>query len=227
MFTLRKGLLLFVMIFSVATIFAGNSEDDGVIKYTSSYFPFDTTKVLHYKSSFGDAVSSTIKEGDHYRIQNDSDNFKYGQKFIINENGLFVCHTEQKLDMFFVVSAHKKISYPMPLLQIPFPLSENDKWTFDGIEIEGTDTTKVQITGRLVDEDGIDTEAGDFDCIEIELEIKSETGSKTIVNEWLAEGIGIVKIQVQAEGKGIMGLAMKMLGLNEIDFELTKIETKI
>jgi len=86
-----------------------------------------------------------------------------------------------------------------------------------------TDTTAITVKGRAIEEEEIEVPAGKFNTIKIEIVVADREDHKTTFTQWLAKGIGSVKMNVNIEGHGIIQLAMSILGYDEVDSELKEI----
>jgi hypothetical protein len=92
------------------------------------------------------------------------------------------------------------------------------------LETSGSDTSLLTIEGEVLAEELIFTPAGQFLCLKVQQKVETVGGSSSIVTEWLAPNIGIVKSHSVLEGKGFTGLVQKVFGLDEITFELARVE---
>jgi len=63
-----------------------------------------------------------------------------------------------------------------------------------------TDTTAITVKGRAIEEEEIEVPAGKFNTIKIEIVVADREDHKTTFTQWLAKGIGSVKMNVNIEG---------------------------
>lgn len=80
-------------------------------------------------------------------------------------------------------------------------------------------------TGKIIGLDTVVTDAGKFETMKIETIIKSSEGTRNIMTEWFARGIGMVKTHLVIEGNGFASFIKDVLGYGNIDFELEKISS--
>jgi hypothetical protein len=110
-------------------------------------------------------------------------------------------------------------------LRFPFPLSINDNWNWNGVEyIDGEDPDTIFVSGKVLGEELVETEAGNFDCVKFQIDIrKKKSGSHTKFYEWRTPKIGLVKLEAFIDSKGFIGTIINLLGYDEMKFELKKI----
>lgn len=184
--------------------------------FGAEYLPLTANMGFKFKSNAGETIATVEQDNRGVAITYDAPNFTYKQSLFKTDKGIYLTRTETSALIFF----GNDISYPEPVLRIPFPLKAGDSWQWEGLETEDEDTTRLTIRGKALGEEIIETSGGKFSCLRIELEVSSENGSQNKVNEWFAPGIGLVKSHAKMEGSGITYILQKMLGLNEITFEL-------
>lgn len=187
------------------------------------YFPLKINKTMIYKSNFGETKSHVEMKDGEIIVINESDDFKYVQNFLLKDDGIYITKTEQHLEVFLFISSEAKIKYNEPALRIPMPLSNLSTWRWEGVEYKDNDSSNIIIEGRYKGIEEIITPAGSFNCVNIELNVESEHGSKSVVNEWLAPNVGLVKLHAEIEGAGLLGVLQDILGYDEIYFELQEI----
>ena len=227
-----KRFIVLIVIIPAAYLFTGyislNGDEEGdksadTRNFGFEYFPLSVGKTLVYDSNFGETRSEVKSIDNELTIINESDDFKYIQRFIVKDDGIYITQTEHHLDVFLFISSEAEIKYNEPALRIPIPFNEKSQWEWTGTEYKDNDTSAISIKGKYLERVELDTKAGKFDCVKIELKVESETGSKSIVNEWLAPGIGLVKLHAKIDGKGLIGVLQSILGFDEINFELKEI----
>ncbi|MEZ6184596.1 MAG: hypothetical protein R3F62_06235 [Planctomycetota bacterium] len=85
------------------------------------------------------------------------------------------------------------------------PLAVGQSWTWSGRVNAIKGEQKVQVSR----EETLETPAGSFDCLVVEIEFTGEDDSKGTITRWLAKGVGIVKdvstlktaaVEVRSEG---------------------------
>jgi len=152
----------------------------------------------------------------------DAGKILYEQQFFKGEDGIYLTRTESHALIFFGTT----VTYPEPVLRLPFPLQVGKKWKWEGFEIAGGDTGRLTIEGEALAEEIVTTSVGEFSCLKIQLKIESEHGSKNTVTEWLAPGIGVVKFHALLEGTGLTAFLQDIFGLDELTFDLTGVEKK-
>ena len=187
------------------------------------YFPVNLSETLTYKSDFGETKSWMTKEDSVIVFHNESDDFKYRQKLLINNTGVYVIETYQRFKVFLFIHKEGTYTYEKPLLRIPFPIVEGQQWNWKGTEFSDGDTSTVWVKGKVIGLDSVTTEAGKFEAMKVESIIQTSDKTKNILTEWFAPGIGMVKMHLSIQGGGLMAFVRNLLGYSDINFELTKI----
>jgi hypothetical protein len=213
-------LIIYIFLFTLP-LFA--SDKNSSHNYGKELFPLSEKIQYIYDSSFGETTIKAFMRDGLVETKSDGDNFKYYQKLIMNESGLFVNETYQRIKLFLFLKKESKISYKKPLLRYSFPLFVGKEWSDEGIEYEDGDSNKVSVRGKVLAEEDLQLKGGKFTALKIETIIESETGSKNIVTEWIAENTGLVKARIEINGGGLMGFARDVLGYGVINFELKEI----
>ena len=169
------------------------------------YFPIKQGVVYQYSSNLGDIELTTelIDGSIHFNYNNGK--FSYHQYFISDQYGIHMVKVKSKF-LFFGT----EVTYNKPLLRIPFPLTLESKWSWDGTEYKNGDPNNISVQGEVLGEETLDTKAGKFKCLKIKLVITSQDGANSSLNEWLAPGIGIIKEEAQTTPKGITGMLQKV-----------------
>jgi hypothetical protein len=194
--------------------------------FGKEYFPTEIKKTLLYDSSFGDLELKVTKEKNVHLFSYDSEKFKYRQKLFVNDNGLFVNETYQKIKLLLFVTKEGNYVYDKPLLRIPFPVKVGQEWTWDGKEFVNDETHTVNIKGKASKFETITLPAGKFETLKVETTLETSNGTKNLLTEWYAKDIGMVKMLVSIEGGGMLGFARDILGYGTITFELKEIKNK-
>jgi hypothetical protein len=208
---------------SESQIFSKSNEDK---TFGKEYFPTELKKTLIYDSSFGDLELKVTKEKSAYLFSYDSDDFKYRQKLFVNDTGLFVNETYQKIKLLLFITKEGKYVYDKPLLRIPFPVQIGQEWSWDGNEFINDETHTVNLKGKATKNETITTPAGKFETLKVETSLETSEGTKNILTEWYAKDLGMVKMLVSIEGGGMLGFARDILGYGTILFELKEIRNK-
>jgi hypothetical protein len=194
--------------------------------YGKEYFPTEINKILLYDSSFGDLELKVTKEKNVHLFSYDSEKFKYRQKLFVNDNGLFVNETYQKIKLLLFITKEGNYVYDKPLLRIPFPVKVGQDWTWDGKEFVNDETHAVNIKGKATKFETITLPAGKFETLKVETTLETSNGTKNLLTEWYAKDLGMVKMLVSIEGGGMLGFARDILGYGTIVFELKEIRNK-
>jgi hypothetical protein len=194
--------------------------------FGKEYFPTEIKKTLLYNSSFGDLELKVTKEKNVHLFSYDSEKFKYRQKLFVNDNGLFVNETYQKIKLLLFITKEGNYVYDKPLLRIPFPVKVGQEWTWDGKEFVNDETHTVNIKGKASKFETITLPAGKFETLKVETTLETSNGTKNLLTEWYAKDIGMVKMLVSIEGGGMLGFARDILGYGTITFELKEIKNK-
>ncbi len=194
--------------------------------YGKEYFPIDLKKTLIYDSSFGDLELKITKENNAHLFSYDSEKFKYRQKLFVNENGLFVNETYQKIKLLLFITKEGKYVYDKPLLRVPFPVKVGQEWKWDGKEFINDETHTVNLKAKATKVETITTPAGKLEALKVETVLETSEGTKNILTEWYAKDLGMIKMLVSIEGGGMLGFARDVLGYGTILFELKEIRNK-
>lgn len=227
-----------IIVFSLALIFIpsdfySQSKGNEILTSLNSdktfgkeYFPTEIKKTLIYDSSFGDLELKVTKENDIYIFSYDSEKFKYKQKLFLNDNGLFVNETYQKIKLLLFITKEGNYVYNKPLLRVPFPVKIGQEWNWDGKEFINDETHAVNLKGKASKIETITIPAGKFETLKVETTLETSEGTKNILTEWYTIDLGMVKMQVSIEGGGMLGFARDILGYGTITFELKEIRNK-
>jgi len=200
-----------------------NTKED--IFIGSDYFPIDPSLKLTYNSSMGEAYSSVQKEGDDYILNLQNDDFFFVQTIYMQNDTVYLTKLDQEVDVLLFISAGSTVTYGTPYLRFPFPMQSDQTWSWSGVEFIGDEKPdSITVIGKVIGEEVLETEAGSFDCIKFQIDIrKKRSGTHTKFYEWRTPGIGLVKLEAYIDAKGFIGSIMSMLGYDELKFELKKI----
>ena len=204
-------------------------ENKTLNEYTTfgkEFFPTNLKKTLIYESSFGDLELKVTTDKESYLFSYDSDRFKYRQKLFVDEKGLFINESYQKIKLLLFITKEGKYVYDRPLLRVPIPLQIGQEWTWEGSEFTDDDTHTIKLNGKASKIETITTPAGKFETIKVETTLETSAGTKNIFTEWYAKDLGMVKMLVSIEGGGMLGFARDILGYGTIEFELKEIKDK-
>ena len=192
---------------------------------TSEYFSVDPSLKLIYDSNFGEAISVIEKKGNDYILDMRNDDFFFVQTVHVKNDTVYLTKLDEEVDIFLFISAGVAVTYDRPTLRYPFPLKINDTWNWTGIEyIDEENPDTITITGVVLGEEVVETEAGDFNCVKFQIDIhKKKSGSHTKFYEWRTPKIGLVKLEAYIDSKGFIGTIMDLLGYDEMNFILKKI----
>lgn len=194
--------------------------------YGKEYFPTEIKKTLIYDSSFGDLELKVTKDKNIHLFSYDSEKFKYRQKLFVDDKGLFVNETYQKIKLLLFLTKEGNYVYDKPLLRIPFPVKVGQEWTWDGKEYVNDETHTVNIKAKASKFEKITLPAGSFETLKVETTLETSNGTKNVLTEWYAKDLGMVKMLVSIEGGGMLGFARDILGYGTITFELKEIRNK-
>ena len=189
------------------------------------YFPTDSSLKLIYDSNFGDALSTIKQEGNYFILDLGNDDFSFVQTIYVENDSVYLTKLDQSVDVFLFISAGSTVTYGTPYLRFPFPLQESDIWNWNGVElINDEDPDTISVSGKVLGEELLQTEAGNFNCVKFQIDIrKKKSGSHTKFYEWRTPKIGLVKLEAYIDSKGFIGSIMSLLGYDEMRFELKKI----
>ena len=213
-------------LFIVQNKFETNIADSEDKLFGKEYFPTELKKILIYDSSFGDLELKITKENNSHIFSYDSEKFKYRQRLFVNDSGLFVNETYQKIKLLLFITKEGKYVYNKPLLRIPFPVQVGQEWTWNGKEFINDETHTVNLKAKATKFETITTPAGKFETLKVETTLETSEGTKNILSEWYAKDLGMVKMLVSIEGGGMLGFARDVLGYGTILFELKEIRNR-
>ena len=205
---------------------SSNSFYSSELILTDEYFPILTNKILIYDSDFGDAELKISKNKNLNVFSLESEDFIYRQKLLIDQNGVFVKETYQKINVLFSLTKEETLTYNEPLPRIKFPFEAGKKWSWKGKEFDDDDTYILDVNSRIDNIEKVTVPAGTFDAIKLVTSVKSTKGTKSNVTEWYAKDVGLIKMIAVVEGGGVIGAARDLLGLGEIVFELKEVKSK-
>lgn len=216
--------IIAILLFTT-TVLLGNdpAKENIYLDFENRYIPENCDIQLVFDSNFGETVTRYEVEGDKFKIINESDKFLYVQEFTQNENGIFLTDTEQNIDIFWFIKHSATIKYLTPALQVPTPLKVDQEWKWIGFQDIDGDTVQLDIAGRVVGEEIVELPAGKYEALRIELIVNLEGGERSTVNQWFVKGLGTVKLHALVEDPGILGLALKIFGYDEIYFDLKEV----
>ena len=227
-FLLASVLLFFVVLNSDAfshfydTQLNSNLDE---INIGSNYFPTDPSLKLIYNSSMGEAYAVIKRKGNNYVMDLRNDDFYFIQTVHVANDTVFLTKLDQEVDVFLFISSSASVTYNRPYLRFPFPLKNNDSWTWNGVEyIDEENPDSIKVSGKVLGSETVQTEAGKFECVKFQIDInKKKSGSHTRFYEWRTPKIGLVKLEAFIDSKGFIGTIMNLLGYDEMKFELKKI----
>lgn len=192
---------------------------------TLDYFSTNPSLKLVYNSSMGEATSVIKKNDSNYIVDLRNDDFYFVQTVFVENDTVFLTKLEQEVDVFLFISSSASVTYNRPYLRFPFPLNENDAWTWNGVEyIDEKNPDTITVSGKVLGSEIIMTEAGKFDCVKFQIDIfKKKSGSHTKFYEWRTPKVGLVKLEAFIDSKGFIGTIINLLGYDEMKFELKEI----
>lgn len=221
---MKRIIKICLVVLCLSTIsFAGNPAINNDTTIQANYAPDNVNVELIFDSNFGEATVKYERDGEKFKIINQSDKFLYIQEFTQDENGVYLTDSQQDIDIFWFITSSATVKYLTPALQIPKPLEKDQEWNWDGFQDLDGDTVSLKISGRVIGEELLELPAGEFETVRIELIVELEDGEKSTVNQWFADGLGTVKLHALIDDPGIVGLAMKIFGFDEVYFDLKEI----
>jgi hypothetical protein len=212
------------MLLSIESILADNPENENkYLNFQNKYAPDNVNIELVFDSNFGETVTRYEKEENKFKIINQSEKFLYIQEFTQDENGVYLTDSQQDIDIFWFITSSATVKYLTPALQVPKPLEKDHEWKWSGYQDIDGDTVSLDISGKVIGEEVLELPAGQFETLHIELIVELQDGERSTVNQWFADGLGTVKLHALIEDPGIVGLAMKIFGFDEVYFDLKEI----
>lgn len=221
---MKNNFIYFMLpLFLFAAFNNATSEKEGTALNVNSYFPANNSIELVYKSSFGECITTYTQDGGLTISSSEADDFEYKQSMSIKDDGIYVTETHQLLKIFLFIKKETTSTYEKPLLRFPLPLLPGTQWNWEGEEYSDGEKYNVHITGKVLGNEFITTEAGIFKAIKLETTVESSSDTKNNVTEWYTEGIGLIKAEIIIDGGGFMGFMRDLLGYGTIEFELEEI----
>jgi hypothetical protein len=221
---MNRTLITTIPFLLLAMLGAGPHASEKTFILSHPYFPTNNGAVLVFESSFGESTTTYSRDGAYTISSSESDRFKYRQKLIIQENGVYAKETYQYFKIFLFVKQEATLTYGKPLLRFPLPLRPGAAWQWEGDECSNGDTNRVRVTGRALGLEVVDTKAGKYEAMKLETFVEGvSTSKKNRVTEWYVNDIGLIKIRIEIEGGGVMGILRDLLGYGKIESELKEI----
>lgn len=197
-------------------------ELTGTKVYGPEYFPLNRNAEYVFESNVGETQSRIVMNNEGYVVSNEGEDFGYKQTFVKKDDGIYLTKTTNKISVF-LFSTNDTITYDKPVLRLPMPMRAGQSWEWHGHDIVDGEMNQLSMYGKVIGEEKIETEAGTFDALKIELKVDSKDGTDSVLYEWLAPGIGVVKTQLKMEGGGITWIIQKILGYDQLNFRLANI----
>uniref|UniRef100_A0A832G8L3 DUF3108 domain-containing protein n=1 Tax=Ignavibacterium album TaxID=591197 RepID=A0A832G8L3_9BACT len=221
-------LISLLIIHNVFTINLNKADLFGKRNFISykNYFPLDTDKVLVYNSDLGETELTIKYQSEFYISEFRGEDFLYRQKLKINNDGVFVDETYQKIKVLLFVNKESKYNYDRLLPRIKYPFVVGQSWEWKGYEFNEDEKYSLNVKSVIEEKNLITIPAGKFETIKVITTIESSSGTKNTVTEWYSEGIGIVKMNIKIGGGGLMGFLRDVMGYGELNFELKEIRNK-
>jgi len=125
------SILLSTSGFIILFDFRGNEESLSPLKneITAEYFPTDTSLILVYNSSMGEANAVIKKKGNKYVLDLRIDDFFFVQTIYVQNDTVYLTKLDQEIEVFLFISSGASVTYNRPYLRFPFPLKKIDTWT--------------------------------------------------------------------------------------------------
>lgn len=232
---MKKGFWVYSLILAATLAFTPTQNNISktnnllisAVNLSNEYFPTDNKTQLVYDSDFGESILQVNKESNLNVFTFKGDDFTYRQKLLVNEDGVFVKETYQKMKVFLVFNKEGTFTYSEALPRIKFPIEVGKSWDWVGTEYEDENTNTIYLDAKVEKTENIKVPAGTFEAIKLVTIIKSSAGTKNIVTEWYAKNIGLVKMKAVIEGGGIIGTARDIMGLGDIVFELKEVKQNL
>jgi hypothetical protein len=190
---LMRNITSFVLLFLTSIILADDPTKK-IDTFGKEYLPYNEKLTLVYKSNFDETLSKTEIKNNIVILENKSDDFIYKQTFQVQDDGLYIAETYQKIKIFLFFKAEKKVTYNKNLLKIPYPVKTGQQWTCERTEYCDGDSNKVSLVSKCIGSEEITLEGGKFTTMKLETVVKSEDGSTNFVEEWIAPNVGLVKV---------------------------------
>lgn len=181
-------------------------------------------KIMVYNSTFGKTISSYEKKDSLYIMTTEGEDFYYRQSYLLNDKGIFIKDTYQKMSPMIFVNIEDKYTYNRPVMRLPLPIVANNTWEWRGVEYCDDEKSNLTVKGKILSTETVKTKAGTFETTVVETTISSENGTENKLTEWINKDYGIIKSEVKINGGGVMGIVRDILGYGNIFFELEEIK---
>ena len=161
---LLASILLFSGVFNsdVLSRFFDNDANINMDEFNigPDYFPTNPSLKLVYNSSMGEAYAEIKQKGNNYIMDLRNDDFYFVQTVHVANDTVFLTKLDQEVDVFLFISSSASVTYTRPYLKFPFPLKNNDSWTWTSVEyIDEENPNTIKVAGKVLGREMVETEA--------------------------------------------------------------------
>jgi hypothetical protein len=189
--------------------------------FSADYFPLDAGISYRYESSIGEIEGETRARGVGTLLVYEGEGLVYRQTYLLNDEGVFLNKLHYTVDLL-LYSSETVVNYDKPVLIYPFPLEVGERWTWTGKEFYGEESRGMTLRGHARKTQRIETSAGAFDCLVVDIVMDYEDKEEPQrMTQYLAEGVGVVRLEAPLGGSAIAWIAKNILGMERFAFSLT------
>jgi len=183
-------------------------------------FPLVEGMVWRYDSTLGESVSTVSRLEDGYLLNSRAPHLVIEQVLIPGDWGIVLLRGRS--EVYFVETER---TYEPPMPRFPLPADVGMRWEWEGTEIvDGDEEIRSRIVGEVQSREKVRVPLGEFECLKVVITTSSSDGTESSSIQWVAPGIGPVKIRVEIEAGGLTGVMVWLLGYDVLEFELTSFE---
>ena len=185
-----------------------------------SYFPVAAGNEWIYESNMGTFTVTTAKGNleNEYIYVSKVRNITAESYLIIGKSE--VACRKQKMNIFLMKD---EFSYSPPQVRYPLPIEPEKKFAWKGYKIQGAKRTGSSLEGEISEaEYDIEVPAGKFSCLKLESHYACADGIQQYFTQWLAPGVGVVKMDCKIEGSrtGVLGYIQQTYKVKSLNIEL-------
>ncbi len=185
-------------------------------------FPLVDGMTWKYESTLGPATAVTERVGDEWVLRSSAPRITTEQDLALGEEGVMLSRARSRI--FFVRTERV---YDPPLVRFPVPAEVGTRWEWEGTEIvDGKHKVQSRIVGVIESSETVEVPAGTFECLKVVVTTVSDDGTETESVQWVADGIGPVRIKVAIDAGGLTGFLVRLLGYRRMEFKLAELPVR-
>ncbi len=199
-----------------AAVFGSAAAESPAPAPAGEDFPLLEGMVWKYASNLGEVTTTASRVEDGFLLKSEAPRITLEQVLAPGPGGVMLLRGRSQI--YFVETTRV---YDPPLLRFPLPAEAGKRWEWEGKEtVDGDTVISSRITGINEGRETITVPAGSFDCLKTVITTVSSDGTESTSVQWLARGVGPVRIKVEIEAGGLTGFLVWLLGYDTMEFEL-------